>query len=238
MHATPTLLPAYVLLVFIHQHALQPCQYPTCFEHAQREYLTVLQAKTYCRDFLQYGRARIRLFDDDGKPANPSIPNSTLHHSMAWPCWCFIFLPLLSDPVSMPTACQPVSPSEAASGVGILSHDSAETAAADSKQLTLLLGVVQGRCCMRRWQSCAPGIQAGLREPSNYRQSSKQQQHPVLQPQPASRVARVGRKSGSRIQNRDQKATEDNHRQRDDFIHCRLHSDSRGELYGAALSVH
>ena len=38
----------------------------------------MVQAKTYCRDFLQYGRARIRLLDDNGKPANPAIPNSML----------------------------------------------------------------------------------------------------------------------------------------------------------------
>ncbi|CAL5221226.1 g3378 [Coccomyxa viridis] len=46
-----------------------------------------LEAKTYCRDFLQYGRARIRLFDDDGKPANPSIPNrKVLYEKVAELC--------------------------------------------------------------------------------------------------------------------------------------------------------
>lgn len=35
-----------------------------------------LQLKFYSRDFLVPGRVRIQLFNPDGKPCNPEIPNS------------------------------------------------------------------------------------------------------------------------------------------------------------------
>ena len=40
----------------------------------------LLQHKHYCRDspFFCFGRVRVRLFEDDGKPANSEIPDSEL----------------------------------------------------------------------------------------------------------------------------------------------------------------
>ena len=43
------------------------------------------QHKHYCRDspFFCFGRVRVRLFEDDGKPANSDIPDSKLPSARA-----------------------------------------------------------------------------------------------------------------------------------------------------------
>lgn len=63
----------------------------------QQSMSVALQRKFYCKDFLSPGRARVRLFDDNGKPANPAIPNSAL---------CFL------STLSFLNGCMPNAPAE------------------------------------------------------------------------------------------------------------------------------
>lgn len=53
----------------------------------------LLQDKSYPRDWLVRGRVRVQLFNDDGKPVNPDIPNSK--RSSQDPCTAVMLMVML-----------------------------------------------------------------------------------------------------------------------------------------------
>ena len=154
----------------------------------QQSMSVALQRKFYCKDFLSPGRARVRLFDDDGKPANPAIPDSALRFLSA---------------LSFLNHCMPNAPAE------LCEHDTLDYSMECTTQLMVQqtrkqrrscsMPDVQGKCYTRRWRSCAPGTQAGQRRQNGTHRQSSKELYPALQPRPASKAARVARKSGSDV---------------------------------------
>ena len=154
----------------------------------QQSMSVALQRKFYCKDFLSPGRARVRLFDDNGKPANPAIPNSALRFLSA---------------LSFLNGCMPTAPAE------LRKHDTLDYSMKCTTKLMVQqtrkqqrscgMPDVQGKCYTRRWPSCAPGTQAGQRRQSGTHRQSSKGLYPALQPRPASKAARVARKSGSDV---------------------------------------